>query len=355
MAAPESSLKAVIAALVGNAFVTLIKFVAFSLSGSGAMLSEAIHSAADTGNQLLLFVGLKRGSRQRDDEFHYGYGGERFVFGLLSASGIFFVGCGVTVYHGVEGLLHPSMPAISPVTFAVLGLSMLIEGSALVFAVRTIAGGRGATPLLRYVREKADPAAMAILLEDSAAVLGLLLAAAGIGLAYVTGNPVWDSLGSIVVGLLLGAVAIYLVLENRALLMGKAVPEGVEERFVAILRRHRSVRDVHDVKTRQLTPEVYKLKAEVAFDPAYLAARLDPDLPRDPGALSGPERERTLHALAASAARALGEEIDRIEAAVRAEIPEAQHIDIEVDRGADPAERAARGGLAPETAGAAGP
>jgi zinc transporter 9 len=333
MASPESSIKAVLAALAGNTFVTCIKLVAFFLSGSGAMLSEAIHSAADTGNQLLLFIGLKRGSRQRDDEFHYGYGGERFVFGLLSASGIFFVGCGVTVYHGIEGLLHPKMPSINAVTFGVLGVSLLIEGGALLFAYRTITRHRGSTPLLRFLREKADPAGVAILLEDSAAVFGLLLAAVGIAISYVTRNPIWDSMGSILVGLLLGAVAIYLVLENRELLLGRAVPDGVEEKFVVILRGRPSVRDVHDVKTRQLTPEAYKLKAEVAFDPGTLAAKLDPVLPRHAGALLEPEREATLRALAARAIYALGAEIDEIEAAVRAEIPEARHIDVEVDRG----------------------
>jgi hypothetical protein len=109
----------------------LIKFMAFFLSGSGAMLSEAIHSAADTGNQVLLFLGLKRASRERDEEFHYGYGGERFIFGILSAAGIFFVGCGVTVYHGITSLLHPHQPEIGPVTFVVLGVSFLIEGGVL--------------------------------------------------------------------------------------------------------------------------------------------------------------------------------------------------------------------------------
>src|SRR5262245_30253774 len=101
MAAPASAIKTVFAALAAYFFVAVIKFVAYFLSGSGAMLSEAIHSVADTGNQVLLFLGLSRASRPRDDEFHYGYGGERFIFGILSASGIFFIGCGVTVYHGV--------------------------------------------------------------------------------------------------------------------------------------------------------------------------------------------------------------------------------------------------------------
>ncbi|MBK9031672.1 MAG: cation transporter [Myxococcales bacterium] len=121
MATPASPIKAVLAALAANLFVAIIKLIAFLLSGSGAMLSEAIHSAADTGNQLLLFFGLRRSAREADDRFHYGYAGERFVFGMLSAAGIFFVGCGVTVYHGVTALQHPHMPELSAVTFVVLG------------------------------------------------------------------------------------------------------------------------------------------------------------------------------------------------------------------------------------------
>ncbi len=330
MATP-SSLSAVIVALAANSFVTVIKFVAFFLSGSGAMLSEAIHSAADTGNQLLLFIGLKRGSKQGDEYFHYGYGGERFVFGLLSAAGIFFIGCGVTVYHGIEGLRHPKETTISVVTFAVLGLSFLIEGSALLFAARIVSKQRGSMPFMQYVREKADPATVAILLEDGAAVLGLVLAAIGIGAAYVTGNPAWDSIASILVGILLGYIALHLVWQNREWLIGKAVPDGVEETFERILRERPSVRGVRDVKSRLITPEIYKLKAEVTFDPAFLASKLDRVLPQNAGGLAGAEREATLRALADEALAALSHEIDDIEAAVRVVIPEAKHIDIEVD------------------------
>src|SRR5688572_26352876 len=155
--ATASSLKSVVAALLGNSFVCVIKLVAFVLSGSGAMLSEAIHSAADTGNQLLLFIGLKRGEREPDDRFHYGYGGERFVFGMLSAAGIFFLGCGITVYHGITSLVTPHMPQLTAITFVVLAAAFVIEGGVLLFAVRSIARQRGDIPFFRYVRERADP------------------------------------------------------------------------------------------------------------------------------------------------------------------------------------------------------
>lgn len=333
MAAP-TSIKAVITALAGNTFVTVIKLVAFLLSGSGAMLSEAIHSGADTGNQLLLFIGLKRGERQADDRFQYGYGNERFVFGLLSAAGIFFIGCGITVYHGVESLLHPHAPQLSMVTLLVLVIAFVIEGGVLLYAVRSVAAARGRIPFFRYVREHSDPATVAILLEDGAAVLGLVIAALGILLTYSTGNPVWDAIGSIVVGAVLGFVAFYLVRENRELLLGRAIPEGVEDAFIAIVQRQPSVRSVRDVKTHQLTPETYKLKAEIAFNHEYLAAQLGKILPEDL-AVTGDARVQLLARLATASSELIAAEVAAIEKAVRAEIPQARHIDLEVARHVD--------------------
>lgn len=172
-----------------------MKLGAFLLSGSGAMLSEAIHSFADTGNQVLLLIGLRRGARRSDREHHYGYGAERFVFGILSASGIFFVGCGVTVYHGIQGLIVPHTPSITKTTFVVLALSGLVEGSALAYAARAALreARRLDVPLRRYLRDKAEPTTLAVLLEDSVAVFGLVLASASIAATYLTGSPVYDS------------------------------------------------------------------------------------------------------------------------------------------------------------------
>jgi len=318
----------VIAALIGNAFVTAIKLVAFLFSGSGAMLSEAIHSAADTGNQLLLFIGLRRGRREEDDDFQYGYGNERFVFGLLSAAGIFFVGCGVTVYHGVHSLLHPVLPQVGALTFAVLGVSFVIEGGVLLYAVRSVNAQRGDKPFLSFVREGADPATVAILLEDGVAVTGVVVAAAGIVLARLTGQPALDALASIIIGLLLGFVALYLVVENRKLLLGKAVPIGVEESFVRILEQWPSVVSVHDVKTQQLTPEAYRLKAEVRFKPQYFASQLEDR--RTGRSLADAEPSTTV--LVARTIRMLSDDIDAMERAVKKVIPQALHIDIEIEQ-----------------------
>lgn len=327
--ASSGSVSAVVAALLGNSFVTAIKLIAFVLSGSGAMLSEAIHSAADTGNQLLLFIGLKRGQREADDRFHYGYAGERFVFGMLSAAGIFFLGCGITIYHGIDSLLNPHMPQLTAITFVVLGIAFVVEGGVLLFAIRSINRQRGELAFWRYVRERADPATVAILLEDGAAVSGLVIAAIGIVLAYLTGNPAFDAASSIIVGGVLGLVAFYLVRENRELLLGRAVPEGIEDRFVDIMLRQPCVRSVRDVKTRQLTPEAYIMKAEITLDNDYLAGNLDRALPAALP-LDGPKRMRHLRKITSATTDRVATEIAAIEAAVRAEIPQARHIDLEI-------------------------
>jgi zinc transporter 9 len=323
--------RAVVLALSGNALVTVIKFIAFALSGSGAMLSEAIHSTADTGNQILLLLGLRRGGRARDDEFNYGYGGDRFIFGMLSAAGIFFVGCGVTVYHGVTSLMHPRAPELGASTIAVLAISFLVEGGVLLYAVRGVSKEARGTPFLRHVRERADPAVVAVLLEDGAAVLGLLLAAAGVGLVYITGNPLWDALASITIGTLLGFIAVYLVLTNRELLLGRAIPPAVETRFVEIVKARPGVANVHDVKTREITPELYQLKAEIRLAPAVVVERLRALLPPGTSVPSGAAHGLLLDELARHALQAVSDEIDAIEHAVQAEIPQARHIDLELD------------------------
>jgi zinc transporter 9 len=330
---PASSVTAVLAAVAGNATVALLKFIAFALSGSGAMLSEAIHSCADTANQVLLYLGLKRSGKERDRLFQYGYAGERFVFGILSAVGIFFIGCGVTTYHGVRSLLHRHTTEVGFVTFGVLAVSFLLEGAVFVLALRTAWAHKGALPFRRYLRDRADPATMAVLLEDGAAVLGLVLAALGITAAWATGDTRFDAIASILVGLLLGVVALYLIHTNRRLLLGRAVPAELEEKFVKTVLARGSIAEVRDVKTRQLTPEIFQFKAEVRFSEAYVAQLLARALAGQPAARD----PATLAPAARVLIQALSEEIDAIEAEVRARIPEARHIDLELEHRPAPA------------------
>ena len=217
----SNSTKSVIVGLSANSLVSVAKFIGFSVSGSGAMLSEAIHSVADTANQALLLLGLKRSERGPDETHPEGYGRERFFWGLVSALGIFFLGAGVTLWHGVHAVLHPVPSSHGWVTWAVLVFAFLLEGGALAVATRGLysdarTAGIGA---LQYFKEGRDPTLIAILAEDGAAVLGLLLALAGIGLEALTGAPLWDAIATLAIGVLLAAVAIFLVRANRIFLV----------------------------------------------------------------------------------------------------------------------------------------
>ncbi|MBN1335117.1 MAG: cation diffusion facilitator family transporter [Deltaproteobacteria bacterium] len=338
MSHDASSHRAVVAALVANSGIAVAKFVAFALSGSGAMLSEGVHSLADTGNQFLLFVGLRRSRRPGDPQHPYGYGAERYVFGILSAAGIFFVGCGVTVYHGIRSFLHPHAPEFGWVTVAVLAVSFVLESISMVTAVAAVRAQMKGRSFGAWLRDGSDPTTLAILLEDGCALLGLLLAGAAIAAAWATGEPRWDALGSTLVGALLGIMAIYLAGQNRTLLLGRAVPPAFEARFRRIAAETPGVEDVHAVMSRQVTPERFKFKAEITLDLAWLADRLAEALPPEVASEPSP----LASALADRAALAVSDLVDDLEARVRAAIPEAAWIDVEVDHTALRRERAGR-------------
>ncbi|MCA9001441.1 MAG: cation diffusion facilitator family transporter, partial [Planctomycetes bacterium] len=216
MAGSEST-KAVLLAVLANLGLAIIKLIAFLVSGSGAMLSEAIHSIADTGNQALLFIGIRRSERPANATFHYGFGAERFFFALMSAAGIFVLGCGVTLYHAVHMLMHPEPPHTGWIDFAVLGVSLVVEGGVLLRALAVVNRQRGQVPLLAYLRKSSDPTLAAVLLEDGVACLGVVVAFVGIGAARLTGSGLPDAIATLVIGLLMGFIAVWLGFKNRSL------------------------------------------------------------------------------------------------------------------------------------------
>ncbi|MEI8008904.1 MAG: cation transporter [bacterium] len=171
-------------------------------SGSGSLFSEAVHSFADTSNQALLMIGVKRSTKQATDAFSYGYKKERFLWALISACGIFFVGAGVTTYHGITSLITPGEIHISLWTFVILGISFVIESITLGIAIREIK--KASTHKKRsLILEHGDPITLAVVYEDSIAVTGVLIAVIGLFCSYITKNPLRDSITSIIIGLLL--------------------------------------------------------------------------------------------------------------------------------------------------------
>jgi zinc transporter 9 len=322
---------AVFLALVGNAFLTVTKFVAFILSGSGAMMSEAVHSFADTANQGLLFLGIRRSLRPADERYHEGYGAERYVFALLSASGIFFLGCGVTVYHGIHSLLHPPDLSLSWITFAVLGISIIVDGWVCLQAVREVNETRRGQPFLQFIRTTTDPTLVAVLFEDFVALGGAVIALVGIALAQLTGNPTFDAASSILIGTMLGMLALWLGWRNRELILGPAIPREVTDQVIGYLEEQPSVNAVRALKSRVVAADQYRIAAEVHYDGDHLG-KVHGEWVRERLASLRPEESE---AFAAEFGRriieSLGDEVDRMEKELVEKIPQLQHLEFEVD------------------------
>lgn len=329
------SSKAVYAAISANTLVMVAKFGAFLATGSAAMLSEAIHSLADVGNQALLALGMVKSRQGPSEDYPFGMRRDRFVWALISAVGVFFLGCGVTVYHGVHSLLHPQAFEGSPwVLGGVLLFSAVVEGSSLWFAWRELDAARGERGLLDFVTHSDDPLGAAVLFEDSAAVIGVGVAGAGIALTWLTGDPMWDALASILIGLMLGLVAVFLVRRNRELLLGEAPDPAVLARLEALLEGQPEIEEVRRLKAVVMGAGALRLHAEVDFDGRALASDVlaSRDLDAEVARLAdGDALGRWAQDFGDELLERLGDTVDRIEAEAEAAVPQLAHVDIEAD------------------------
>lgn len=323
----------VIFALAGNLFITLIKFFGFFVSGSSALFSEAIHSFADTMNQTLLMVGIKRSSKVADAEFSYGYGQERFLWALISACGIFFLGAGVTISSGIQALNHPEEVKINYLTFGILIVSFLVEGFTFFKAIKELRGSKesiGSDDLL----EDGDPTTIAVIYEDGVALLGILVAIASILLYKLTGDYYWDGVGSIIIGLMLAFIAVVLINKNRSFLIRKAIPEEVKKKIIKVLEADPVVEKVIDFKSTILDVGVYHIKCEIEFNGSALMKKIENDsLREDFDDIKGDYEEfkKFLVHQIDRIPRVVGQRIDEIEKKIQKEVPGVAHIDIEVN------------------------
>jgi zinc transporter 9 len=330
--AGQASGASVVAAIFGNGVIAALKIMAFLVSGSGAMLAEGIHSIADTANQALLWVGIRRSERPPDDDHPYGYGAERYVWSLISAMGIFFLGCGVTVYHGIHQLLHPEVPNVGWLTWAVLAISVLVEGGVLMMAIREANRAREGKGWLEYIRTSSDPTLIAVLFEDSVAVFGVFVAAAGIGLSRFTGIGAFDGVASIIIGLLLGALALVLAAKNSKLLVGQRADPETEERIRRLIERHPAVGKIVRLRTRVMAAGAHRVDLQVDFDADTLVDRMRDDIMRKAGDVKTPEDLVAFsRAFGADLIDELAVEVDRIEDLIKEEVPTASLIDVEGD------------------------
>ncbi|MBZ5737964.1 cation diffusion facilitator family transporter [Nocardioides mangrovi] len=236
----SESLLTVVIALVANGLLAIAKSVAAALTGSAAMVAEAAHSWADTGNEVFLLLAERKGSRPRDEEHPRGYGRATYAWSMIAAFGLFSAGAVVSVWHGLTELTAETEETSFTVNYVVLAIAFVLEGTSFVQASRQVHGASqrfGMHPL-RYVDRTSNPTLRAVFLEDFSALLGILIAAAGIGLHQLTGDPRFDALGSIAIGVLLGFVAVFLIRRNMDYLLGESPTDGTRSVVIARLLEH---------------------------------------------------------------------------------------------------------------------
>jgi cation diffusion facilitator family transporter len=259
----KSTRGTVLIAGAANIVVLLAKLVAGVLSGSSAMLAEAAHSFADTLNQGFLLTSVHQAARPADAEHQFGYGQERYFWSLLAAFGIFIAGAGFSVFEGIMSLHSPTHGFL--VAYLVLGVCAIAEGASLVRALSQVRGEaqHDHTELLDHVRTSPDTTVKAALFEDTAAVIGLGLAAGGLLLEQLTGSPVWDGAASIAIGALLVVVAVRLAMDNRELLIGRAADPKVQQAIEEEITRTPGVDGLLDLRTMHLGPDSLIVAARV--------------------------------------------------------------------------------------------
>ena len=262
--ADKESHGTVLLAGTANLAIAIAKVVAGLLSGSTALLAEAAHSVADTLNQVFLLTALHRRRKPADSRHPFGYGMERYFWSLLAAVGIFVLGAGFSITEGLKSILAPEPIAALAVIYPVLGISFAFEGTSWLRAVLQLRreAHEAGVPLRRKLRS-AEPAVKTVAFEDSAALIGLLLAAIGVTLAVVTGEHLWDGAASIAIGVLLIVVAFVLGRDNKAMLIGSALPPDIQREIRTIIAREPGIVDVLDLLSLRLAPDQVLVVATV--------------------------------------------------------------------------------------------
>ena len=296
----EGVLKAVVAALIANAGIAVSKFVAFAFTGSSSMLSEAIHSVADSGNQVLLLIGNKRARQPADAQHPFGYGRRRYVYGFIVAIVLFLVGGMFSLYEGIHKWQNPEPLNDWWIAVVVLLIAIGLEGYSFRTAFREANKSRGNRSLLGFVRASRQPELPVILLEDAGALVGLMLALSGVSAAVITGDGRFDAVGAMGVGTLLIVIAIFLAIEMVEMLIGEsALPEEVDA-IRAALEGSDGVERVIHLRTMHVGPDELLVAAKIAIHHS------------DTG-------------------REIAADIDNAEKALRAAVPTARYIFLEPD------------------------
>jgi cation diffusion facilitator family transporter len=268
----------IIAALIGNSLISITKFIAASVTGSSAMMSEGIHSLVDTGNQVLLLYGMKRAAKPADDEFPFGYGKEIYFWSFIVAILIFALGGGISIYEGIRHIQHPEPISNPLVNYIVLGLALVFEGAAWYFAFREFSRVKGRWGYLEAIQRAKDPSIFVVLFEDSAAILGLLVAFIGVWLSQSTGILYFDGIASIIIGFILVGTAIWLAYETKGLLIGESANQSVIRGIRGALQAKSNIQHINEVLTMHMGPDFILANISVDFADNISAQQVETDI-----------------------------------------------------------------------------
>jgi cation diffusion facilitator family transporter len=270
-----ASKKVIIAALIGNLLIAITKMIAAALTRSSAMFSEGIHSLVDTGNQILLLYGLRQAKKPPDHAFPFGHGKEIYFWSFVVAISIFTLGGGISIYEGIRRILHPHAIENAMVNYIVLSLAMVFEGTAWYFAFTEFTKAKGKWGFLEAVQRGKDPSLFVVLFEDSAAMLGLVVAFVGILLSQLTGILWFDGLASILIGVILVGTAAWLAHETKGLLIGESANRRVVEGIRRIALAVERIEHVHEVLTMHMGPDFILVNVSVKFTKGTRAEEIE--------------------------------------------------------------------------------
>lgn len=273
--AGHGSKKVIYAALGGNALIAVTKFIGASITGSSAMLSEAIHSVVDTGNQGLLLYGIKKSQKPKDERHPFGYGMEIYFWSFVVAILIFAVGAGVSIYEGVHKLSHPEDIKSPYINYIILSIAMVFEGAAWYIAFKEFNKHKGKASLIEAVRHSKDPTIFTILFEDSAAMLGLMIAFIGIAAGSSLGVEWADGAASVLIGVILAGTAILLAYETKGLLIGEAASPAVVEDIKSMIDKRKSILFVNELRTMHMGPNDILLAISIDFKDDMTAVEVE--------------------------------------------------------------------------------
>lgn len=270
-----SSKKVIYAALIGNFLISITKFFASFVTGSSAMLSEGIHSLVDSGNQLLLLLGIKKSKQPPDKNFPYGHGKEIYFWSFVVAIMIFAVGAGISIYEGIHSIIEPHPVENPTINYIVLGLAMIFEGFAWYFAWKEFKKVKGERGYYEAIRKEKNPTIFVVLFEDSAAMLGLVVAFLGIAAGQWTGILIFDGIASIIIGVILGVTAGWLAYETKGLLIGESAEREIIEGIRQITNDNDGIKSINELLTLHMGPNYILVNISVDFNDELQAGEIE--------------------------------------------------------------------------------